>query len=145
MENDEGKDKSSLSARFTTITSVSNPLKFFALALLIVEPIVGLLAAVTPQNDIITIAFLATFMFIFVVIMVVILAFKKGDVLLAQRPSELGSMIDKVAKEQERLEQLRQKKQEFIGSGNLVDIINEAIPANQIPEILIDESKGGLK
>lgn len=145
MGNEGENDKSSLSARFSTITSVSNPLKFFALALLIVEPIVGLLAATSNKEDIVIIAFLATFMFIFVVIMVVVLAFKRGDVLLAQRPSELGSMIDKVTKQQESFNQLRQKKQEFIGEGNINGIINEAVPASEISEIKLDESKGGLK
>ena len=88
--NPQDGDDSKFSERVSTLTAITNPLKFFALALLIVEAIIAILAVQEGSKEIIsTLAYLATFMFVLVVMMVVLIVFKAPDVLTATKPAEL--------------------------------------------------------
>lgn len=87
-----------LDSRVSTIASITNALKFFALALLIVEALIGILAIQAPLH-VLTLSYLGTTMFIFVVTMVVIHVLKKPEALLAARARELQREItQKVSK-----------------------------------------------
>ena len=83
-------DKPKFSGKVSTLTAITNPLKFFALALLIVEAIIAILAIQEVSTELMTtLAYLATFMFVLVVMMVVLIVFKAPDVLTATKPAEL--------------------------------------------------------
>lgn len=73
-----------------TITAVDTPLRFFTLALLIVESIIGILSVqLTQDAPRLIMGYLGTFMFVLVVLMVVWLVFKSPESLLAKRASDL--------------------------------------------------------
>lgn len=144
MSNNGDNDKKSLGSRATTLTSVTNTLKFFALALLIVEAIIGVLAATAEKTDILTLGYMATFMFIFVVVMVVILAFFRIEALLATTTAELISKLDATSQKVKNIIEYRIKEKELTGGESIQDLTDDAVLASEV-DIKLDESKGGLK
>lgn len=117
-------------SRLSTITSITNPLKFFALSLLIVEAMIGILAIKTESDEMLILGYLAVFMFVLVVMMVVLLAFKKPDSLLAKNPAELIHVLEEVVIKQKNLADLTEKKKKIISDAeSLQKIVDEAQPA----------------
>ena len=77
------------------IGSIKNPLTFFALALLMVEALIDILS-VNGSGIILTLSFLGTGMFVFVVSMVVLLLFKSPEALLAVKVSDLRRKVHRI-------------------------------------------------
>jgi hypothetical protein len=109
-----------------TITAIDTPLRFFALALISVETIIGVLSFQKPtEAEFMNLSYLATFIFIFVVSMVVLLVFRSPQNLLAARVSDLAKWAEK-AKELTQEVKDRQNAMDLTIRKS-VDII-EAVP-----------------
>lgn len=128
-----------LQSRVSTIASITNALKFFALALLIVEALIGMLAVQAP-SEVLTLSYLGTIMFIFVVTMVVILVLKRPDALIAVKAKDLQTQIvTKVNK----VGDLGKKKKVLLSSYS-PDVLD--IPAVDVPPLVSQsppEPRGG--
>ena len=80
------------------LAQIGKPLQFFALALLIVETLVAILSVHASSELLQNLLVAGTGMFVLVVLMVVLIIFKKPKVLLAQHPDELLDDIKEVSK-----------------------------------------------
>ena len=119
------------SGRVSTLTAITNPLKFFALALLIVEAIIAILAVQENSKEIMaTLAYLATFMFVLVVMMVVLIVFKAPDVLTATKPAELLKALKESRNKVDTMLETERIKEEWIKS--IADKMDE-IPISTEP------------
>jgi len=134
-----------LNSRLNSISHISTPLKFFALALFIVETIIALIAyneKTTPEL-MVTLSYLATFMFVLVVMMVVLLGFYREKLLIASDPSQLREVAVTVQEKQENLSQLLQEKQEIINRlGGIPPLAIEATPLENLPPVLTQRIPG---
>lgn len=131
---------SSLSSRVGTITSVNNTLKFFALALLIVEALIGILAVRSDDVELLqSLSLTATGMFVLVVVMVGLLAFYRPRSLLAQKPSDIPEMI----KDKEVLkEHLEKTYADIMKELQTPGGIQSLIDTEPIEEDIVIERKG---
>jgi hypothetical protein len=111
--NQEGSDKDSKN-KFAAIADVTNPLKFFALALLIVEALIGILSVNASAELLEKILYAAVGMFVLVVMVVVWIAFKIPHVLLATTPSELNAKIEEIRKEVKETKKRRMSERKII-------------------------------
>jgi hypothetical protein len=80
----------------TTITAVDNPLKFFALCLLIVEALIAILAV--KSEDMLVLGLIGMSLFLFVVVMVVFMMMRYPAPLTAKAPNELVNMAKNIEK-----------------------------------------------
>jgi len=105
MKHLDGVDMMGKSA---VLAQISKPLHFFALALLIVESLIGLLSVNASSNLLQDLLYAGTGMFVLVVLMVVLLMFTKPKVLLAEKPSELVDEINELSEIQNQVIQAQQ-------------------------------------
>ena len=134
MLSSQDDEKIKFSGRVSTITAITNPLKFFALALLIVEAIIAILAIQEISTELMTtLAYLATFMFVLVVMMVVLIVFKAPDVLTATKPAELLKALRESRSKVEIMLETERIKEEWVKSiADEMDEIKE-IPISTKP------------
>lgn len=109
MSTDSLKSEEPKNKWVETIGSIKSSLKFFALALLIVESLVGLLA-IHPSANISELSYLAVIMFVLVVMMVTLLAYKKPRSLLAEKASDFDAIIDRLSRRQKYVVNLYKKE-----------------------------------
>lgn len=95
-----------------TIGTIKSSLKFFALALLMVEALIGLLA-VHPSANIAELSYLAVIMFVLVVMMVTILTYKVPKNLIAETPADLDAIVSRISNRQKTIVQKQKAKREF--------------------------------
>ena len=109
-----------------TITAVDNPLKFFALCLLIVEALIAILAI--KSTDMFTLSVIGTSLFVFVVVMVVFIMIRYPAPLTAKAPNELISQFNKVEEKTKELIEIGKLHTKAISDLDLIDIVPEAEP-----------------
>lgn len=118
--------------KFAAVADVTNPLKFFALALLIVEALIGILSVNASAELLEKILYAAVGMFVLVVMVVVWIAFKIPHVLLATTPSELNAKIEEIGKEVRETKKRRISEKRIIEmhGGDLNKIIENVKPTS---------------
>ncbi len=129
---------SSIASRASTIPQITNALKFFALALLIVEGLIAILAFQAP-TEAITFAYLGTIMFVFVVAMVVLLVFKRARETLAVNPEQLTAQV---REREEKKQDLEKKKDEVLTAYSPADL--ELVPSSE-PAIAVQTPRGRME
>ena len=110
----------------STITAVDNPLKFFALCLLIVEALIAILAI--KSTDMFTLSLIGTSLFVFVVVMVVFIMIRYPTPLTAEPPNELINQFNKVEQKTKELIEIGKLHEKAISDLDLIEIVPEAQP-----------------
>lgn len=109
-----------------TITAVDNPLKFFALCLLIVEALIAILAI--KSTDMFTLSLIGTSLFVFVVVMVVFIMIRYPAPLTAKAPNELVNQFNRVEQKTKELIEIGKLHEKAISDLDLIEIVPEAQP-----------------
>ena len=89
------------------LAQIGKPLQFFALALLIVETLIAMLSIQASSELLQNLLVAGTGMFVLVVLMVVLIIFKKPKVLLAQSPAELLEDLTKLNETEKQVRQVQ--------------------------------------
>lgn len=129
-----------LSSRVATLGAITNPLKFFALALLLVEALIGGLS-LSSSSQLLILSVLTTGMFSLVVIAVVWLVARHPGALLAQKASDLSTVVTNYERVVRDLRAFRAMRQ-LIGTVSARDIDELPSSKDPVPIVTAPPPKG---